>query len=165
MHIAYQIDENDFVSAGRLAMQKRSKLAMYKLYILPLIGVLLIASGVISAIERPNITGLWPVILWGTVLLCVPLLWNYQFRRAYRKAPLLRDRRTLDLDSSHITFKTETSDARVPWNFYTKFAENEKIFILFQQGNQIFIPIPKRELSSSQIDELRSIFETHLSPK
>jgi hypothetical protein len=52
MHIAYQIDENDFVSAGRLAMQKRSKLAMYKLYILPLIGVLLIASGVISAIER-----------------------------------------------------------------------------------------------------------------
>jgi hypothetical protein len=65
----------------------------------------------------------------------------------------------------HLSFKTETSDSRVPWNSYTKFAEDEKTFILFQQGNQIFIPIPKRELSSSQIDELRSIFEFHLPRK
>jgi hypothetical protein len=165
MHIAYQIDENDFVYAAKLAMQTRSKLARYKLYLFPLLGVFLIAIGVVAAIRRQDSTGLWPVVLWGTVLLCIPLLWNYQFRRAYRKIPLLRDRRTLDLDSSHLSFKTETSDSRVPWNSYTKFAEDEKTFILFQQGNQIFIPIPKRELSSSQIDELRSIFEFHLPRK
>jgi len=165
MQITYQIDENDFVAAGRLAMRTRSRLARYKLYILPFFGVLLIAFSAITAIERPSINGLWPAILWGTLLLCVPLLWNYQFRRAYRKTPLLRDRRTLDLDSSHLSFKTETSDGRAPWSSYTKFAEDEKIFILFQQGNQLFIPIPKRELSPSQIEELRSIFETYLPRK
>jgi YcxB-like protein len=165
MQIAYQIDETDFVSATRLAMRTRSKLARYKLYLFPLLGVFLIAVGVLAAIRRQDITGLWPVLMWGTILLCVPFLWNYQFRRVYRKIPLLRDRRTLDLESSHLSFRTETSDSRAPWSSYTKFAEDEKTFILFQQGNQIFIPIPKRVLSSSQIDEVRSIFESHLPRK
>jgi hypothetical protein len=30
---------------------------------------------------------------------------------------------------------------------------------------KIVIPIPKRELSSPQIDEVRSVFETHLARK
>ena len=165
MHIEYQISEDDFATAAKLAMRKRSKRAAFQIYLFPVFGALLIASAAITAIAKHNFSGTWPIALWGTALFCFPLFWSYQFRRVYRKTPLLRNRRTLDLDDSHLYFKTENSDSRAPWQTYTKFFEDDNTFILFQQGNQIFIPIPKRELSPSQITELRSIIGSHLSRK
>ena len=104
-------------------------------------------------------------MLWGSILLLLPLLSGYQFRRVYRKVPLLRALRNVDIDENKLYFTTASSDGRTTWEAYIRFAENERAFIFFQQGNQIFIPIPKRELNLSQIDELRSLFETHLPTK
>jgi hypothetical protein len=78
---------------------------------------------------------------------------------------MLQDRRTLEIDNTSLHFTSASSDGRTSWQAYIKFAESNETFILFQQGNQIFIPIPKRELSPPQIDELRSLFETHLPRK
>src|SRR5579871_1394260 len=165
MQIQYQISEDDYVSAGKLAMRKRSKLAAYQLYFWSALGVLIIAAGVIAAIGKSSFSGMLPVLLWGSILLLLPLLWGYQFRRVYRKAPLLRDPRTLDIDDNALHFATANSEGRTTWEAYIKFAENESVFILFQQGNQIFVPIPKRELAPVQIPEPRSLFETHLPRK
>jgi hypothetical protein len=165
MHIEYQISEDDFVSASRLAQRTRNLFARAQTYFFPAIGFVIIASGIISLFTGGPIKVLWPIILWGCFILCIPLLNKFQIRRIYRKTPLLQDRRTLDLDSSALRFATHNSDSRAPWETYTRFAENEETFILFQQGERIFIPIPKHELSPSQITELRSLFETHLARK
>ncbi|HTD96892.1 MAG TPA: YcxB family protein [Edaphobacter sp.] len=128
-------------------------------------GCFVITGGLIAAILKNNVSILWPVMLWGSILLLLPLLSGYQFRRVYRKVPLLRALRNVDIDENKLYFTTASSDGRTTWEAYIRFAENERAFIFFQQGNQIFIPIPKRELNLSQIDELRSLFETHLPTK
>jgi YcxB-like protein len=168
MHIEYQITEDDFASAGRLAVQVKSKFAAGQRYILAVLGAFLIVFGAIAAVSQHALSALWPAFLWGSILLCIAVLYGfygYQFRRVYRKAPLLRERRTLDVDDSTLQFKTATSEGRTTWDAYIKFAENKDTFILFQQGNQIFVPIPKRELSPPQIDELRTLFTAHLPLK
>jgi hypothetical protein len=165
MRIEYQITEDDFVTASKLAMRKRFKRAAVQIYLFPVVGALFFLAAAITAIAKHNLSGMVPILLWGLILICIPLLWSYQFRRAYRKNPLLRDRRTLDLDDSHLSFNTENSNSRTTWQSYTRFFEDDKTFILFQQGNRFFITIPKRELSPSQITELRSIFASHLSRK
>jgi hypothetical protein len=168
MHIEYQITEDDFASAGRLAVQTKSKFAAIQRYVLVGLGALLVAVGVIGAIAEHTLSGFWPTLIWGSILLAIAVLYSfygYQFRRIYRKAPLLRERRTLDIDDHNIQFRTATSESRVPWDVYIKFAENKDTFILFQQGNQIFVPIPKRELSPPQIDDLRTLLAAHLPRK
>ena len=165
MQIQYSINEDDFVSAGKLAIRSRSRFAIYRQYLVPSFGVLIIAAAVAGAIIRGNPAGLWISLIWGSVLACVPLLSGYQLRRAYRKTPLLHDRRTLEIDGTTLHFTSASSESRTTWTPYIKFAENNDTFIVFQQGNQIFIPIPKRELTESQITELRFLFETHLPPK
>jgi hypothetical protein len=165
MRIEYQITEDDFVAASKLAMRKRFKRAALQLYLFPAVGALFLIAAAITAVAKHNLSGMLPIFLWGVILVCIPQLWSYQFRRAYRKNPRLRDRRTLDLDDSHLRFKTDNSDSHTTWQSYTRFFEDDKTFILFQQGNRFFISIPKRELSSSQIAELRSIFASRLSRK
>jgi hypothetical protein len=165
MHIEYQITEDDFASAGRLAVQTKSKFAAIQRYVLVMLGALLIAVGVLAAIAENSLSGLWPTLIWGSILLGIAALYGfygYQFRRIYRKAPLLRERRTLDIDDHNIQFRTESSEGRSTWDAYIKFAENKDTFILFQQGNQIFVPIPQRDLSPPQVDDLRTLLEAHL---
>jgi len=168
MHIEYQITEDDFASAGRLAVQTKSKFAAMQRYVLVVLGALVIACGIIAAMAEQALSGLWAPLFWGSILLAIAVLYGfygYQFRRVYRKAPLLRERRTLDIDDHTIQFKTASSESRTAWDAYIKFAENKDTFILFQQGNQIFVPIPKRDLTASQIDDLRSLLATHLPRK
>jgi hypothetical protein len=168
MYIEYQITEDDFASAGQLAVQTKSKFAAGQRYILVVLGAFLIVCGAIAAVSRHALSGLWAGLLWGSLLLSIAVFYGfygYQFRRVYRKAPLLRERRSLDIDDRTLQFKTETSEGRTTWDAYIKFAENKDTFILFQQGNQIFVPIPKRELSPPQIDELRALLAAHLPRK
>src|SRR5579871_4231480 len=104
MQIQYQISEDDYVSAGKLAMRKCLKLAAYQLYFWSALGVLIIAAGVIAAIGKSSFSGMLPVLLWGSILLLLPLLWCYLFRRFYHKAPFLRDPRSLDIDDNALHF-------------------------------------------------------------
>jgi hypothetical protein len=99
------------------------------------------------------------------LVLALPWFRSFQFRRQYRKMPMLRDRRTLSVDDTILLSSTADSESRTTWSAYTRFGEDKKTFVLFVQGNRVFIPFPKRELTSLQVDELRSLFETHLSAK
>jgi YcxB-like protein len=168
MHIEYQINEDDFASAGRLAVQAKSRWAGIQRYFLAGFGVLLIVCGVITGIIGHAFSALWGSLLWGAILLGISVLYGfygYQFRRIYRKSPLLTERRTLDVDEHNLQFKAASSEGRTTWEAYIKYAENKDTFIIFQQGNQIFIPIPKRDLTAPQIDELRTLLQAHLPRK
>ena len=60
MRIEYQISEDDFVSAAKLAMRKRSAFAGYRIYIWPVLGAVLILFGAVAAIGKRDVSGLWP---------------------------------------------------------------------------------------------------------
>jgi len=165
MHIEYQISEDDFLSAARLAMRTCSKWNTFTMYAIRGFGVLLITFSIVPMVRDHSITPGVASLLWGSLLVCMPLLRNYQFRKQYRKNSLLHDRRSLDVDDTQLRFKTSTSESSSTWSSYTKFAENDRTFIVFQQGNQIFVPLPKRELSETQVAELRSLLAAHLASK
>ncbi len=165
MHIEYQITEDDYVSACKLAMRKRTKSSLYWMFGIRVFGVLLILCALIFAVLRDQWMSAFAPIVWGLLLSCIPLLWTYQFRKVYRKTPMLQIPRTLEIDDSSLHFTSSDSESRSPWHTFIKFAENDRTFILFQQGNQIFIPIPKRELAPDQITGLRALFEAHIPRK
>jgi hypothetical protein len=162
MRIEYQISEDDFVSAGKLALRSRTRMSIVRVYFLPAVGALLIAVGIVLGLTSGKFASQIPIVFWGSALLGLTMLRGYGFRRVYRKAPLLREPRALDTDDNFLRFTAANSDSCSPWQSYIGFAENEYTFILFQQGNQIFVPIPKRELSPSQIDEFRAVLAAHL---
>jgi hypothetical protein len=165
MRIEYQISEDDFVSAARLAIRKQYRHAFFRALNIRVFGAILIATALILCILTRQFAAVWPAALVGLILMCVPILWTYQFRKQYRKMPMLHGRRSLDIDATGLHFITEQSDSRTSWELFIHFAENDDSFVLFQQGNRIFIPIPKRELTAAQIDEFRNILFTHLPSK
>jgi len=165
MHIEYQISEDDFISAAKLAMRKRSRYALVRVYIIRVFGAILLASALVLYILSRQIATVWPIALWGLLVLCVPILWTYQFHKQYRKMPMLHGRRSLDIDETGTHFVTPEVDSRISWESFIHFAENDDSFVLFQQGSRIFIPIPKRELTPAQIDELRALFEACIPSK
>jgi hypothetical protein len=165
MHIEYQISEDDFISTAKLAIRKRSRYAFVRVYIIRVFGAILIASALVLYILSRQIATVWPIALWGLLVLCAPILWTYQFHKQYRKMPMLHGRRSLDIDETGTHFITPEVDSRISWESFIHFAENDDSFVLFQQGSRIFIPIPKRELTTTQIEELRTILSTHLPSK
>ncbi len=165
MRIEYQINEDDYVSAGRLFLKTRRAKNFYRRFVAPALWVVIALSVLII---------LWSTQKWDPVLLLlfipalIPacrLLIPWQLRRNFRKTPILHTPRTLDIDGNELHFVSSFSDTKTTWEPYIRFAEDDRTFILVQQGNLLYFPIPKRELAVDQITELRSLFKTHLPTK
>jgi hypothetical protein len=165
MQIEYEISEDDFVFAARLAVAKRNRKSRYALYVVPVFGTVLILCGAFMTISQGSLSGMWPVFVWGTFLLLIPAINRYQYRRQYRKMPMFHGKRLLEIDDTSLHFVAPDSDSRTTWQVYTKYAENDHVFVLFQQGERMFIPLPKRDLSPLQVDELRTMFQTYIRTK
>jgi hypothetical protein len=162
MQIHYSTTEQDFVSAAHLATRTRSKRSIFWIYGLTIFGVLLIGGSVVSAIAARTVAAAWAPFLWGSFVVCLPLLWSRQFRKQYRNNALLREPRSVEVDDSGWQFKSASSEGKIAWTAFTKFRENERVFVLFQQGNGIFVPIPKQDLVPGELEELRSLWNAHL---
>ncbi len=166
MQIEYSISEGDYVTACKLAMRKRSRLTNILLYFVPALGIVLMATTVIALFGGVRWSSVASLFILGLFWLCLPtLLYPFQIRRAYKKAPVLKERRTHTLEHEFVSISSGSLESRTGWNFYCGYAENEKTFLVFQQGNQIFIPLPKRELSFEQITEVRGLFQAHLTSR
>ena len=162
MHIEFRISEDDYVSAKDLAAKTRRPNSNLRLNVLRGIGVVCIAASIIPVITIQSVALSLILLFYGLLLLSIPPIRRNRIRRQYRANPLYLEGRTLDVDEGHLRWKTESTESASKWSVYSKFAENEKAFILFTQGNRVFIPISKRELSEEEITGLRLLFETHL---
>jgi hypothetical protein len=150
MHIEYQINEDDFVSAGRLFIKTRRATNFYRRVVVPALWVVFGFSGyVIIRFARA-----WnPVLLLLVIPVLFPafrLLIPWQLRRNYRKAPILHSPRTLDVDNNELHFASSFADTKTTWEPYIRFVENDRTFILVQQGNLQYFPLPKRELTPNK---------------
>jgi hypothetical protein len=45
---------------------------------------------------------------------------------------------------------------------YERYAENEQMFILYQEGNQGIVPITKAYMTFLQVNELRALLDANL---
>jgi YcxB-like protein len=164
MEIIYQVSEDDFTSSSWLAMRKGSISQSFRFYYFVGFAILFFAMSLIPLFKDRDYASIWGALFGLAFFYFVVFSRTAQFRRQYRRSTLLPLRNTLYIDNSSLHFVTAESELRANWKAYSRFSENSKTFILFQ-GDGTFVSIPKRELTPTQITELRSLFETHLPHK
>lgn len=167
MQITYTCNEDDFVRAGALALRKRSKTSR----LLPYYGgalLLVMVGGTFPAWSKPDflsakqLPGVLFGLLFATFLTIQPLLLRRGFRKQFRSSPKLAETQTLTLDDAGLHFSSASVNSAVAWSVYTKFVEDKSNFLIMQQGNLIFVPIPKRELSPQRVEEVRSLLRVYI---
>jgi hypothetical protein len=163
MHIEYRINERDYRSATMLAMRKRSTMTAVEYYGPYIFAILWIAASLIPAYLHPDADldliltlGIMPIIMGFLVLR------RKTIKREYRKLKMFHLLQVLDLDTNGLRLVTSAGTTRSAWKVYERFAEDEKSFILFQEGTMTIMPIPKGELTHAQIDELRTLLAARL---
>ena len=167
MQIEYEISEQDFFDAQKLAIRKHPSIRVRLMSRILLFWGLILVFGVV-----------WPMFLRGfvwnrgslTVLLFVLFFFGSPWfvkqiqKRAYRKSISMQGPRTMVVDETGVSFTGANFSSQLKWPFFVKFAEDDKTFVLYQ-NNQIFHIIPKRQLSPQQIAELREAFTQHIARK
>ncbi len=163
MTFTYQIDESDFVSAGKLLLSSR-KPAWWRRVFVAVSILLLAASGSTFFYLRQFALA---ALCCALILLYAarPLLIAWQYRRQFRKIPALHDSRTLTADENGVHIVSALTDGRFAWQILDRFAENERTFILVQQGGRVFFPISKRQMALADAEAFRALCATHIVRK
>lgn len=165
MHIEFRISERDFRDASMLAIRKRSRMSRFDYYLPYGFTVIwLFASAIPSPMNHYLADGIDLLMTLGVVpiLMGFLMLRRKATRVEYQKLRQFHLLQELDLDGMGLRLTTSAGIARSAWQVYTKFAEDKDSFILFEQGNHKFLPIPKSYLRESEIDELRSLLAARL---
>ena len=147
-------------------MKKRAWYGSFILYFFPILGLFSAAS---IALPNPTTNSMGSnafALIWALVIGLFPFYFlPFRFRRTYRKMPLFLERRSAEINDASVVFHSPSVNSETTWNAYSKFAEDPSNFVLYMQGNRMFVPIPKRELSPADIDELRALFRINLPRK
>lgn len=69
-----------------------------------------------------------------------------------------RDEVRLDWSRDTITFQQENGYQKLTWTDFKHWNEDETVFVFLRTG-PIFYPVPKRDLSPQQLDDLRARLE------
>ncbi len=100
------------------------------------------------------------VILWlaGVILILgvLRLQLPRRARKSFARNRVLHDAVKLSWSQDGLSFETERGHSQHDWDEFPKWAESEAVFIIFH-ADRLFHFIPKRALSVSESDELRSL--------
>lgn len=167
LQITYEISEQDFLDAQKLAIRnhpKRSTRLTFRL--LPYWGLLL-AGAIAWAIFQPDFewraSSLLPLVFVIPALFS-PLLNQRSRKAAYRRNTSLHGARSVVVNEQGLSFKGPGFSSQVNWPIFVRFAEDDKVFVLFQSSH-VFHIIPKRQLSPQQIADLREAFTRHIATR
>lgn len=83
-------------------------------------------------------------------------------RRAYAAQKTLQHPITVSWSTEGFRSTAQQGDWNIPWGDYLKWAENEKVILLYQ-GPRLFNMLPKRVLTASQIDDLRHMVSANVT--
>jgi hypothetical protein len=168
VHIEYQINRDDYLSAATLVLRKRSSLTAFRYY-----WPYIFATFWMATIFLPIVIGGHPrkasdpLLLYGILPGVIAIMWVRRFwlGREFRRSTNLQLPHVFDADSNGIQFVTEHSDHKTSWQYYSRYLENSRVFLLFQKGNQVFLIIPKRALTADQLVGFRNLLNSQLRRK
>ena len=168
MHIEFQMSEDDFVSAGQFSSHRRTTWRRIRLWLIRLSGVIFVVLGAYP-LSHPGGLGTKVInlfiLLYGLFLCSYSVFTKFQYKRKFHKMTQLHGRYVLEPDESCFRYVAPTGETRMDWKVWGSFAEDVRSFVLVQRGSTGFMPIPKRELSPTQITELRALFEACIHSK
>jgi hypothetical protein len=84
-------------------------------------------------------------------------------RKSYAAQKTLRYETMVSWTEDNVTLTNQQGGVTIPWSDFLKWADNDKVFLLFQ-GPRLFNMLPKRALTAAQIDDLRAILTAKVKP-
>lgn len=170
MHIDYEISEQDFLDTQSLALKSSPIPGLrWSRVVLPVFGLLLLAALIYTAARQGFSMRALPGLLFGIVFclfwISLPLLSKQKQKAVYAKSKGLHGRLAIEIDDDGIQFQGPLSSAKTGWPYFSKFFDDDKTFIFYQDNEQIFHMLPKRFLSPEQVVEFRKFFERHVGRK
>lgn len=158
MTFSYQNTRRDFVDAC-IAMSRKTYWFLFGLWLLlAIFSTWMNGSEMLRGSSSQRIAAFLP--LGGCGLFFLLTAWISPRYRA-RRMMLREVSWTLSDEGVHLASSVSTTDLR--WEAFLKYRENRKVFLLFvQKGMAQFIP--KRVLTTAQIDCLRMLLADHVKP-
>ena len=161
LKIDYEITEQDFLDAQRLAMKELGILLRAMRWDLPIVGSLML----IWLLFDVRHIGFDPRLLFGFAValffIANPWLTRRKQKKMYNSASGMHGKLSAEFDDQGVRFSGPSHIGSSGWQNYQNFAEDSRMFLLWQP-TKVFNPIPKRYLSLQQIKELHALLSAHL---
>jgi hypothetical protein len=153
----FELDVDDYLAAQRLNTWRNKKLWMFHAFnmgLFILVGFFLLRSPTYHTVGAMVIA----IMLVSTSLLAATLFFLSPWlgRRAFTKHKTIKGARACSWTDDTFTSQSSYGAITVPWADFVKFAENDKVFLLYTSP-RIFICIPKRTLSAEESADLSRI--------
>jgi YcxB-like protein len=160
MRIEYEISEQDFLDGQRLAIKNLPTFAgRWVWLIVPFYAAIGAIVGV-GAVRKNGELSFDEIVIgalvFGTVGVFFPFMTKSKQRKLYTKSPNLHGPIVTDIDSDGFGFYSSLSSGKTKRASFSKFCEDEKNFVLFQQNGRIINILPKRQLTPDAIAEVTS---------
>jgi hypothetical protein len=162
MNLEYEITEQDFIHAQRLAIKSSpARIVRWTRLAMPLFGVGLSAFLIRAVAQQGFSWRVIPASFFCLLFISMPLLNRRSQKQLYSKTASLHGKLFLGVDDNGLQFQGPTFSSQVGWSNFCRFIEDENSFLIYQ-NSQVFNLVPKRSLSAEQIAELRQRFEAKI---
>jgi len=164
LKIDYEITEPDFLDAQRLAMKELGLLVRAMRWYLPILGSFMLIWLLVN-VRHMNLD-LRLLLGMGLALFFIanPWLTRRKQKKMYSSASAMHGKLSAEFDDQGARFSGPNHNGSAGWQNYQKFTEDSRMFLLWQP-TKVFNLIPKRYLSSQQVEELRTVLSAHLPRK
>jgi hypothetical protein len=165
MQIEYQLTEADFVNASQFSILHRTPWRRVRLWFFRLAGITFVALA-LPILFRPDhkLSGIF-MFFCGLYAAFFSVATKFDAKRKFKKMTQLHGNYIVNIDSQGVRYTAPKGESKMDWKVWGSFAEDPSSFVLVQRGSTMFMPIPKRQLSTSEVNELRSLFQTYLPSK
>ncbi|HEY9346620.1 MAG TPA: YcxB family protein [Inquilinus sp.] len=155
----FQFNEDDLVAAARLHVW--TALTTWKtllFLVIVVIGAGLIVSTLLSESGTPDVSGTVATAAVGVPAVLAILHYMslpQNARRMHRQQKSLQESLAVEWSDDGMNWDGQTGHSRTPWSHYVKWCEDRRLFLLYH-SDRLHQILPKRVLSSADIDSIRS---------
>lgn len=165
MHIEYDITEQEFLHAQQLVHRINSpKPVQWFELTSPFLGLALLILG-IEQLATQGLSALFVLCLgMGPYLLFLPLLSKNRQKQLYRNSDFLHGKLVLEVDDKGVRFGGQTGGLEIGWSALGRCIEDHRAIVIMPKKKRTFQVVPKRSLSSPQMNELRECLKQRVGP-
>ena len=163
MQITYKLRQRDFFESF-IAMRNRKNWMKWGFRFIVAALVLLVTARLLWGMRQPGtivsdllvplvLLMVWAFMMWGSP-------WSLA-RMQFLKQPSAQGRRIALLDSSGVQWHWDGGSTTTEWRTYTHWTETKNDILLFTSPVQCGI-VPKRDLQTEQLAELRTLLTNNI---
>lgn len=148
---------------ARRAFWPRLNMFMYR-FGFPAWGLLLVVLGIfLATVDTPRYL-LAIVLLAGIFLMSYPVYMHFRLKYCFRQTRTGDGSMAIEFEESGIRSTTPGTRGEIEWNAICTFREDDKLLLLYLAPAKMFM-IPKRVCSAAQLEEIRWLCQSRITPQ